>query len=137
MKKNLKSLLLIFIAGIPFASLNAQKVKAPASCKMYLEDKIVTDVTVEDAIRWCELTPPAVRCDDGKIYKLETFKISFLTLKPFTNQDFGTGQGGFPIRARDAVKNGKPGDTIILKDPTYSDSTGVKDTLPVISIKFK
>lgn len=115
----------------------AQTVKVPSSCQMYMEDKLVAEVSVEDAVKWCELTPPTVQCNDGKIYKLETFSISFLTLKPFMNQDFGIGAGGFPIRARNAVKNGKPGDTIILKDVTYIDAAGVKSSLPVISLKFK
>lgn len=115
----------------------AQQTKAPASCKVYLNDKVVPEVTIADAMAWCELTPPVVQCDDGKIYQLETFKINYLTLKPFMNKDFGIGEGGFPIMAREAVKNGQTGDTIILKDVTYTDASGNKNTLPIISIKLK
>jgi hypothetical protein len=124
-------LMLAFVAG--FSSF-AQK---PSSCKVYLEDKVLTDVTVEDAIKWCEQAPPTVQCDDGKIYKLGSFQISYLTLKPFMSQDFGIGEGGFPIKARNAVKNGKAGDTIILKNATYTNAAGITDTLPTISVKFK
>lgn len=115
----------------------AQTVKTPGACKMYLEEKVVTEISVEDAIKWCELTPPTVQCDDGKIYKLESFQISYLTLKPFMSQDFGIGEGGFPIKARMAVKNGKSGDTIILKQVNYTDASGAKNTLPTISLKLK
>ena len=137
MKTNILKAILILVVAVSGTPLLAQTVKVPASCKMYLEDKMMTEVTVEDAIKWCELTPPTVQCDDGKIYKLETFAISYMTLKPFMSQDFGIGEGGFPIRAREAVKNGKSGDTIILKEVTYIDETGAKKTLPIISIKFK
>jgi hypothetical protein len=137
MKNLLMFSIVLFLASGSSELLVAQTVKVPSSCKMYLEDKMIAEVTVEDAIKWCELTPPTVQCDDGKIYKLETFAISYLTLKPFMSQDFGVGLGGFPIRAREAVKNGKSGDTIILKEVTYTDSTGTKKNLPVISLKFK
>ena len=115
----------------------AQQAKAPASCKIYLNEKVVPEVTIADAMAWCELTPPVVQCDDGKLYQLETFKINYLTLKPFQNKDFGIGEGGFPIMAREAVKNGQAGDTIILKEVTYTDAAGNKNTLPIISIKLK
>lgn len=137
MKSLLMFSLVLFLASVSSELLVAQTVKVPSSCKMYLEDKMIAEVTVEDAIKWCELTPPTVQCDDGKIYKLETFAVSFLTLKPFMSNDFGIAEGGFPIRARNAVKNGKPGDTIIMKEVTYTDSTGTKKSLPVISLKFK
>ena len=117
--------------------LKAQEAKTPASCKVYLNDKVISDVTIADALAWTELTPPTVQCDDGKIYKLETFQINYLTLKPFMNKDFGIGEGGFPILARDAIKNGNIGDTVILKDVTYTDEKGNKNTLPIISIKLK
>ncbi len=137
MKNFLKVILLTSVIAISALSAKAQDDKAPASCKMYMEEKTVTDITVEDAVKWCELTPPTVICDDGKIYKLETFSITYLQLNPFMSQDFGIGEGGFPIMARRAVAKGKAGDTIILKDATYTDATGTKNTLPVISLKLK
>lgn len=114
----------------------SQTPKSPVTCKMFLEDKVVSEITLENAIKWCDLEPPTVQCDD-KVYKLETFKISFLTLKPFQSQDFGIGEGGFPVRARMAIKDAKSGDTIILKEATYTDASGTKNTLPVISFKIK
>ncbi len=137
MKNAVKLFMLLVVHAILSSNVVAQTVKVPTSCKMYLDDKMVVDVTVEDAIKWCELTSPLVQCDDGKIYKIESFQISYLTLKPFMSRDFGIGEGGFPIMARNAVKNGKPGDTIILKEVTYTDASGNKNNLPVISLKFK
>lgn len=127
--------ILVLLTGSLVAQ--AQTVKTPGSCKMYLDEKVVVEISLEDAVKWCDLEPPLVQCDDGKIYKLETFQINYLTLKPFMNQEFGIGEGGFPIRAREVIKNGKSGDTIILKDVTYTDASGKKNTLPVISLKLK
>ena len=115
----------------------AQTAKAASSCKMYLDNKMIAEPTLEEGLRWCELTPPTVQCDDGKVYLLQSFQISYLTLKPFLSKDFGIGEGGIPIMAKQAVKNGKPGDTLILKEVMYTDSTGTKNSLPVISLKFK
>src|SRR5688572_5952499 len=137
MNKFKSVMVMLLFSGAPFIHLQGQTVTVPTSCKMYLDNKMIADVTVENAISWSELTPPTVQCDDGKIYKLESFKISYLTLKPFLSQDFGVGEGGFPYKARAAIKNGKPTDTIIMKDVTYTNAEGIKDTLPIISIKFK
>lgn len=137
MKTIFQSLILIIMLATISTSTYSQTAKAVTSCKMYLEEKVVAEISVEDAIKWCELTPPTVLCDDGNVYKLENFQISYLTLKPFQSQDFGIGEGGFPIRARQAVKNGKSGDTIILKQVTYTDAAGAKQSLPVISLKLK
>jgi hypothetical protein len=134
--KKILIILVVMLAGY-LPELSAQESKAPASCKVYLNDKVISDVTIADALAWTELTPPTVQCDDGKIYKLETFQINYLTLKPFMNKDFGIGEGGFPILARDAIKNGNVGDTVILKEVTYTDEKGNKNTLPIISIKLK
>ena len=115
----------------------AQTVKVPSSCKVYLENKMVADVSLEDALKWSEVSPPQVQCDDGKVYNLESFHISYLTLKPFMKKDFGIGEGGFPIMAREAIKKGQAGDTIVLENVTYTDAAGAKQNLPVISVKIK
>jgi hypothetical protein len=104
---------------------------------MYLDNAKVTDVSLEQVLQWTELVPPTVMCDDGKVYMLEQFKVGFITLKPFQNQEFGVGERGFPIRAREAFRNGKPGDAIVLKDVIYLDASGARQSLPVISIKLK
>ncbi len=137
MKSILKLSILSILMLTYCISAKAQTVKTPGSCKMYLDDKVVTEISVEAAIKWAEMEPPTVLCDDGKIYKLESFQISFLTLKPFMNQDFGVGLNGFPILARKAIANGKTGDTIILKKVTYTDEAGNKNELPIISLKIQ
>lgn len=135
----MKKILLIVVVIISgyLSHVSAQEAKAPASCKVYMNEKVINDVTIADALAWTELSPLTVQCDDGKIYKLETFQINYLTLKPFMNKDFGIGEGGFPILAREAIKNGNVGDTVILKEVTYIDEKGNKNTLPIISIKLK
>ena len=114
----------------------AQEAKLPSGCKMYLDEAIVAEISKDAAVKWCELSPPEVKCADGVVYRLETFKISFLTLSPFQNQDFGIGQQGFPIRARQAVAGAKSGDTIILKEATYLDANGNSQKLPTLSFKI-
>ncbi|MBL0341627.1 MAG: hypothetical protein IPP71_12205 [Bacteroidetes bacterium] len=126
----------VFVLAFSYGSI-AQTAKTPGSCKMYMDEKVVLEITLEDAVKWCDLEPPTVQCDDGKIYKLETFHINYLTLKPFLNREFGIGEGGFPIRAKEAIKAGQSGDTIILKEVTYTDASGNKNTLPIISLKIK
>lgn len=126
----------IVICSINITGVYSQKVKTAGSCKMFLDEKIVTEVSLADAVKWCKLAPPTVQCDDGKIYKLETFNVGYLSLKPFESKDFGIGEGGFPIMALKTIENGKVGDTIILKDVTYTNPAGEKATLPIISIKI-
>ncbi len=133
----MKKITFVIALSLLITGTYAQAVKVPASCKAYLENKMMVDLTIEEAMRWTELTPPQVQCDDGKVYNLESMQISYLTLKPFLSRDFGIGEGGFPIMAREAIKNGKPGDTIVMKQVTYTDTTGTKQTLPVISVKLK
>src|SRR6187397_1765873 len=130
MKISKSIMVMLLLTGASMTQLQAQTVKVPTSCKMYLDNKMIVDVTVENAISWSELSPPTVQCDDGKIYKLESFNVSYLTLKPFLSQEFGVGECGFPYKARAAIKNGKPTDTIIMKDVTCTNAEGVKDTLP-------
>ncbi len=139
MKSFVKLIFVLFVAVMPMGVLLAQTAKtaAPGSCKIYLDGKVLTEVTVANAIAWSEQTPPMVQCEDGKIYKLETFTITYMTLKPFLSKEFGIGQAGFPIRAVQEIKNGKAGDTIILKDVTYLDIAGTKSSLPVISVKMQ
>lgn len=137
MKTTLISLCLIICSGLFMPAAVAQKAKSPSACNMYLEGNVVKEVTHEDALKWIELTPPTIKCDDGKIYQIETMMISFFTLKPLQNQDFGMGEGGFPVRAREAIAKGNPGDAIVMKDITVLNEKGERITIPVISIKLK
>ena len=134
----MKNKLLLFLVSISLTTITtyAQTVKAPASCKIYLEGKKILDATKEDVLKWGELTPPQVQCDDGKVYNLESFRVSYLSLKPFMKHDFGIGEGGIPIMAREKIKKGQSGDTLVLEDVTYTDDSGTKQTLPVISVKI-
>lgn len=131
------SFCLFLFAGLFLPAAYAQKTKSPGNCNMYLEGNVVKEVTLEDALKWIELTPPTIKCDDGKIYGIETMMISFFTLKPLQNQDFGLGEGGFPVRAREAIAKGNPGDAIVMKDITVLNEKGERITIPVISIKLK
>lgn len=140
MKSLLKLICILALVVMPSHILLAQNSKAStaqATCKMVLDGKVVTETTVANVIAWSETSPPMVQCDDGKIYKLETFTITYMTLKPFQSKEFGIGQAGFPIRAVQEIKNGKAGDTIILKDVMYLDIAGTKSALPIISIKMQ
>nr|HMT30741.1 hypothetical protein [Bacteroidia bacterium] len=77
MKTIFQSLILIIILATVSTSTYSQAAKAVTSCKMYLEEKVVAEISLEDAIKWCELTPPTVLCDDGNVYKLENFQITY------------------------------------------------------------
>jgi len=118
-------------------SVSAQTAKTPSSCKMFLDSKVLTEITMEDALNWCELTPPTVQCDDGVVYFLETFQVNFFTLKPLMNQEFGIGEGGMPIKAKEAISKGNSGDAIVLKEVNAIDGKGNKVLMPVISLKLK
>jgi hypothetical protein len=135
MKKNiaLVVVVMLFMSSASFA----QKAKAPSACKMYLEGKVVEEISVEDALKWCDLTPPTIKCDDGKVYFLQTFMVNFFTMKPLQNKDFGIGEGGIPIMARNAIAKGMSGDAIVLKEVSAVDSEGNKVAFQVISLKLK
>jgi hypothetical protein len=127
------------ISVLLFCSLNisAQSSSKLSSCQVYLEGQAVSDVSLEVALKWIEETPPLVQCNDGKTYALETFQVSFFTLKPLQNREFGIGQGGFPLRAREAIAGGHPGDAIVLKEAISISQKGDTIQMPVISIKLK
>jgi hypothetical protein len=115
----------------------AQDTPDLTSCKMYLNGAEVKETTQEQILEWCKLVPPTVMCNDGRVYQLERFKISFLTLNPFMNTSYGVGERGMPILAVRAIEKGQPGDALILKEVIYIDETGTENELPVISFKLK
>ncbi|HEX5001955.1 MAG TPA: hypothetical protein VFW78_05630 [Bacteroidia bacterium] len=133
----MKTLILLVILSVPFACFSQDtKTTAPKGCLMYLDEASVKEISKEAMIKWCDSTPPEIKCEDGKIYKLVNFKISFLTLKPFMNQDFGIGEGGFPVRAREAVAGANSGDTVILKEVNCTDANGNAFQIPILSFKI-
>jgi hypothetical protein len=119
------------------AQVHAQSKKGPTGCQVYMDGSVVKEVTLEVALKWIELTPPTVQCDDGKVYTLETFQVNFFTLNPLQNREFGIGQGGFPLRAREAIANGKPGDAIVLKEVNTINQQGDTLVIPAMSVKLK
>ena len=131
------AILTLLIIQFVTSGLIAQDSKGPGSCKMYLDGAVVDEISVEDALKWCDLVPPTVQCEDGKVYQLEKFEISFFTIKPLMNKDFGIGERGVPIMARNAISKGMPGDAIVLKEVTYIGEDGETHPLPVISFKLQ
>ncbi len=137
MKTKMFAAFLLVLAGLISHSAYSQDSKSPSSCSVYMDGNVIKDVTLATALKWIELTPPTVQCDDGKIYSLENFKVNFFTMKPLQNNEFGIVEGGFPLRAREAIANGKPGDAIVLKEVKCTNQKGEEIMLPVISVKLK
>lgn len=129
-------LILFLISATPVLVI-AQDNKEVSSCSMYLNEAVVKEVTKEDLVEWCKQVPPQVKCDDGRVYSIEQMRISFLSLKPFMNTDFGIGEKGVPIKALQAVEKGNSGDAFILKEVKYIGESGEMSDLPVISFKIK
>lgn len=118
-------------------SQSSKPAKAPTSFKMYLEGKALNEIALEDALKWCELTPPTMLGNDSVVYFLVSCQVNFFTMKPLQNKEFGLGEGGIPIMATRAISQGKTGDAIVLKDVNCIDSAGNKITMSVISFKLK
>ncbi|MFM2190112.1 MAG: hypothetical protein ACU4F9_00135 [Arcticibacter sp.] len=133
MKKTLILITLFF-----FGIISSQVISSPpAGCKPVLDGKVVEDLTLEALTKWCELTPLIVQCDDGKRYTLQTFQVNFFTLKPLVNREFGVGEGGIPLKAREAVAKGMAGDALILKEVKAADDKGNVISFPTMSFKLK
>ena len=129
----LTALLLFF-----YVSSFSQELKIPTTCKPQLDTAMMAEATMEDAVKWSETKPLKVKCDDGKVYILHRFNISIFTKKPLQTIEYGTGEeGGIPILAQNAIKRAKAGDTVILKNVVYTDSTKTEQKLPVISFQLK
>ncbi len=132
-----KIYLSLLLAACCFLNGFSQESKTAETCKPYL-DSMRTEMTIEDALKWADSAPIRVSCDDGKIYTLLKFDISIFTKKPLQTREFGTGEkGGIPILAYKAIENGKPGDTVILKNTVYLDAERKEQKLPVISFVLK
>jgi len=129
---------LILITLFFFGIVSSQVLSGPpSSCKPVLDGKVLDEITLEALTKWCEATPLIVQCDDGKRYALQTFQVNFFTLKPLVNREFGIGEGGIPIRAREAVAKGMAGDALILKDVKAADDKGDIISIPTMSFKLK
>lgn len=127
--------LIFFFFGYAI-SLYAQEIKLPNICKPQL-DSMLKDVKVDDALKWAEQKPIRVGCDDGKVYVLNHFEVSFFIMNPMQTKEFGIGDStGLPLLAQNMLKRVKPGDTVILKNVTYIDDKAVEQKLPVISFRL-
>jgi len=109
----------------------------PSGCKPYHEGKAIDSLSLEVLSKWCEGTPLLVQCDDGKQYTLQSFQVSFFTLKPLMNREFGVGEGGIPYKAREAVSKGMVGDALVLKEVVAVGPQGESIKMPVLSFKIK
>ncbi len=130
--------ILVLISVIAFCSQAgfSQDVKAIKMCKPY-QDSTITEIKIENVIKWSESKPLRVGCDDGKVYILHRFDISVFTLNPLQTREYGTGEeGGIPILARNAIMKAGKGDTVILKNAVYLDEQKQEHKLPVISFKL-
>jgi hypothetical protein len=78
-----------------------------------------------------------VQCDDGIKYTLKSFQVNFFTMKPLMNREFGIGEGGIPIKAREAVSAGAVGDALVLKEVSATGPKGESVTFAVLSFKIK
>jgi len=136
--KNITRIMLFVAVFFTSAEMTfAQTKKGPTGCQVFMDGAVVKDVNLEVALKWIELTPPTIQCDDGKVYTMEAFQVNFFTMKPLQNREFGIGQGGFPLRAREAIANGKPGDAIVLKDVNCINQQGDTLVIPALSVKLK
>jgi hypothetical protein len=133
--KNMKKLLCILFVAL--ASLLTENLHAQSACKPVLDGGVVENITLENLVKWCDSKPLIIQCDDGKKYELKTFQVTFFTLKPLMNREFGIGEGGIPIKARETVAKGLTGDALILKEVNMSATTGESLQVPVISFKIK
>ena len=133
MKKTIVSLAAICCMALSFLFAN----NTPSACKPFLEGKAVDSLSLEVLAKWCEGTPLMIQCDDGKQYSLQTFQVSFFTLKPLMNREFGVGEGGIPYKAREAVSKGMVGDALVLKEVVAVGPQGESIKMPVLSFKIK
>ena len=129
--------MLSFFFSLSLGTVVAQSNEEVSSCSMYLNESVVKEVTKEQLVEWCKQVSPQVKCNDGRVYSLERMRISFLSIKPFMNTDFGVGEKGVPIKALHAVEKGNSGDALILKEVKYLNESGEMSDLPVISFKIK
>lgn len=134
MKTSFYPLLLLFIlTSIAISS----SVPAPTGCRPVLGGVPIDSLTKESLTNWCDVTPMVIQCDDGVKYTLKTFKVNFFTMKPLMNREFGIGEGGMPIKAREAVAAGSVGDALVLKEVSATGPKGEPVSFSALSFKIK
>ena len=94
-------------------------------------------ITIDEAISWTETVPVLVTCDNEQMYTLYSFDISIFQRKPLMNKGFGTGIEGVPLMAARAIKEARPGDTIVLQNIICKSEEGNDIELPMVSIELE
>ncbi len=93
-----------------------------------------SEVTAEQLVRWAEDRPLTAICGKEKV-TLMSFEFTLFTRKPLQTITFGMGDSqGVPIRAYEALKTLKAGDTVILKNITAQKADGSSFPIDVISM---
>jgi hypothetical protein len=129
--------------GMPTASAQQKPIKKVTKPiplkKCHLPDDATASnkVTLAQAQAWADKLPLTVIGADKKSYLLYQYEISIINMSPLQTTEYGTGNDGFPILARKAMDNMKPGDAVFLKDVMAKDETGkeIKIANLVFSIK--
>ena len=130
-------LALILFFGLSFNAFAQKKsITGIKKCHISSDSTASFKVTLNQAKAWADSLPLQMICDDLKNYRLYSFDFTIITMNPFQNKEFGTGNGGIPILARKAIDQLKPKDTIILKNTTYKDTKGIEQKLPIISFSI-
>jgi len=133
--KKIKNIISLFLL-LACSHLSSQAL-APTGCKPVLDGAPVDNITLEQLTRWCDGTPLVIQCDDGLRYTLISFQVNFFTMKPLMNREFGIGEGGIPIKAREAVSAGNVGDALVLKEVSAMGPKGEAVSFQVLSFKIK
>lgn len=133
-----KQLVLLLVSFLLIQDVtHAQQDDGRMSCKLLL-DSSWTVVTPMAAVRWAENPPLTLVCDQGARMKLHSFEFSIFTRKPLQSREFGSGdERGIPLLGLNALKNAKPGDTMILKNIIVVNEAGIQFKLPVQSFKLE
>ena len=103
-------------------------------CHLPCDSLNSSKVSFENALAWADNLPLTVIDEKGKKYLLQSFVFSIITMSPFETKEYGTGNGGIPILARNAMKNLKQKDTVFLKDVTFLNDK--KEEQPLSNIVF-
>jgi hypothetical protein len=133
--KNLCSIL--FFAILFSINVKAQE-GAPSKCSCISDSIDLKKINVAVALRLFDAAPIMVKCDNNKVYKLNAFEFTYLSLKPFEAKTFGIGDSrGIPLMGRRQLVKSKPTDTIIFKEVIGLDDKGVETKLPNVSVKLE
>lgn len=95
------------------------------------------EITLDKVQKWVDTAPMMVKCSNGKTYSLKQFTITYTHMKPLMVKGYGTGESGFPVLARKALDNLKPGDGVMLQEVIAVTKDGKEVVLPSIVFSIK